>query len=78
MCEWISTVSSFANPFQNATKTEINKSATKGLRYTDIMYNYKKGTVRTKQKTFINKEIDINEIRKQYAKLQRLEQIKLS
>lgn len=42
LCEWISTVSATANPFEGAEKTAINTNASYNNRYTDIMYHYKK------------------------------------
>ncbi len=42
LCEWISSVSSSANPFKNAAKTTVNTSMNFNSKYTDIMYSYKK------------------------------------
>lgn len=42
LCEWISSVSTVANPFANATKKIIKTSTTHNTGYTDIMYFYKK------------------------------------
>ncbi len=42
LCEWISSVSVTANPFQYAVKTEVNTTVNKHSGYTDIMYHYKK------------------------------------
>lgn len=41
LCEWISSVSATANPFNNATITTVNVSASYNSGYTDIMYHYK-------------------------------------
>ncbi len=42
LCEWISTVSTTANPFAQAVKINVNTSVTHQSAYTDIMYHYKK------------------------------------
>ena len=42
LCEWISSYSATANPFENATKTSVNVSTSYNGGYTDIMYHYKK------------------------------------
>ncbi len=42
LCQWISTVSSTANPFANAVRTDVNTNLTHKAKYTDIMYHYKK------------------------------------
>lgn len=41
LCEWISSVSATANPFENATKTEFSTTVSYNGGYTDIMYHYK-------------------------------------
>lgn len=41
-CEWISSVSATANPFEGATRTEMRTTTTHNTGYTDIMYHYKK------------------------------------
>lgn len=42
LCDWISSVSVTANPFENANKTCVNVSTSHNASYTDIMYYYKK------------------------------------
>ncbi len=42
LCDWISSVSTTANPFAKAVKTEVSTSTTHNAKYTDIMYHYKK------------------------------------
>lgn len=42
LCEWISSVSATANPFENATRRDIVTSTSHNNRYVDIMYHYKK------------------------------------
>ncbi len=42
LCEWISTVSSAANPFEAATQEKVSTTTSYQARYTDIMYYYKK------------------------------------
>jgi len=42
LCEWISSVSATANPFEYAKKSVINVSTSYNGGYTDIMYHYKK------------------------------------
>lgn len=42
LCEWISSVSTTANPFENAARKDIQTNTTHNTRYTDIMYHYKK------------------------------------
>ena len=42
LCEWISTVSSIANPFENAQKTTVNVSTSHNSGYIDFMYHYKR------------------------------------
>ncbi|MFV0377823.1 MAG: hypothetical protein ACK5JD_11060 [Mangrovibacterium sp.] len=42
LCEWISSVSATANPFEGATRTEMRTTTTHNTGYTDIMYYYKK------------------------------------
>ncbi len=42
LCEWISSVSSTANPFEGATKTSVSTTTSYSGKYTDIMYHYKK------------------------------------
>jgi hypothetical protein len=42
LCEWISSISATANPFENATKTCVNVSISHNAGYTDIMYHYNK------------------------------------
>ncbi len=42
LCEWISSVSATANPFEKATRTELRTTTTYNTGYTDIMYHYKK------------------------------------
>ena len=42
LCEWISTVSTTANPFENAFKTEVTTTTSPSSGYIDIMYHYKK------------------------------------
>lgn len=42
LCEWISTVSTTANPFAGATRTTINTTTSYNSGYVDIMYHYKK------------------------------------
>lgn len=41
LCEWISSVSATANPFENATKTTFATTTSYNGGYTDIMYHYK-------------------------------------
>lgn len=41
LCEWISSVSATANPFENATVDMCNASCCIASKYTDIMYHYK-------------------------------------
>lgn len=41
LCDWISSVSTVANPFHNANCTKINTSTTHNSKYIDIMYHYK-------------------------------------
>lgn len=42
LCEWISSVSTTANPFFGATKSEMRTTTTHNTGYIDIMYHYKK------------------------------------
>lgn len=42
LCEWISSVSATANPFEGATRTEMRTTTTHNTGCTDIMYHYKK------------------------------------
>jgi 16S rRNA G966 N2-methylase RsmD len=42
LCEWISSVSTTANPFEGATKTAISTTTSYNSGYVDIMYHYKK------------------------------------
>lgn len=42
LCEWISSVSTTANPFHNATRTDLVSNTSHNAKYTDIMYHYKK------------------------------------
>lgn len=42
LCEWISTVSTTANPFAGATRTAVNTTTSYNSGYVDIMYHYKK------------------------------------
>ena len=42
LCDWISSVSTVANPFTKATKTCLNVSTSHNSGYTDIMYHYQK------------------------------------
>ena len=42
LCEWISTVSTTANPFAGAKRTDINTTTSYNSGYVDIMYYYKK------------------------------------
>lgn len=42
LCEWISTVSTTANPFAEATRTAVNTTTSYNSGYVDIMYHYKK------------------------------------
>ena len=42
LCEWISSVSTTANPFEGATKATVNTSTSYNSGYVDIMYHYKK------------------------------------
>jgi len=42
LCEWISSVSITANPFQNATRQDVQTNSSYNSKYTDIMYHYKK------------------------------------
>lgn len=42
LCEWISSVSSTANPFEDASVTALSTTMNHTSRYTDIMYHYKK------------------------------------
>lgn len=42
LCEWISSVSATANPFENAHVTALSTTLNHTSRYTDIMYHYKK------------------------------------
>ncbi len=42
LCEWISSRSSAANPFAEATRTDMTGSASYNAKYTDIMYHLKK------------------------------------
>jgi site-specific DNA-adenine methylase len=44
LCEWISSVSATANPFQNATKTEFSTTVTHNGGYTDIMCHFKQNS----------------------------------
>ena len=39
LCEWISSVSASANPFENATKTTFATTTSYNGGYTDIMYH---------------------------------------
>jgi len=45
LCEWISSVSATANPFENATRTAVTTTTSYNTGYIDIMYSYKKKTV---------------------------------
>ncbi len=42
LCDWISSVSANANPFENSVKTTINTSVTHNAKYSDIMYHLKR------------------------------------
>jgi 16S rRNA G966 N2-methylase RsmD len=42
LCEWVSSVSAAANPFNGATVTSISTNTSHNSGYTDIMYSYKK------------------------------------
>lgn len=42
LCEWISSLSSTANPFEKAIRKDLVTSTTHNTKYTDIMYHYKK------------------------------------
>ncbi len=42
LCEWISSVSATANPFENSTKKVVNTSVTHNAKYSDIMYHLKR------------------------------------
>lgn len=42
LCEWISSVSATANPFEGATMTAVSTTTGYNSGYTDIMYHYKK------------------------------------
>ncbi|MBN2814997.1 MAG: DNA adenine methylase [Bacteroidales bacterium] len=42
LCNWISSVTAFNNPFSMAQRSEVNVSTTHNAGYTDIMYHYKK------------------------------------
>lgn len=42
LCEWVSSVSVSANPFENATKIEVSVSVNHISKYVDIMYHLKK------------------------------------
>ncbi len=42
LCDWISSVSSAVNPFENSVKTVINTSVTHNAKYSDIMYHLKR------------------------------------
>ena len=42
LCEWISTVSTTANPFEGAIKTMISTTTSYNSGYVDIMYHYRK------------------------------------
>jgi hypothetical protein len=42
LCDWISSVSAVANPFANATRTNVSVSTSHNSGYTDVMYHYKK------------------------------------
>lgn len=42
LCEWVSTVSAAANPFERANCTKMKTSTTHNAKYVDIMYHYKK------------------------------------
>lgn len=42
LCEWISTVSTTANPFAGATRETVSTTTSYNSGYTDIMYHYKK------------------------------------
>ncbi len=42
LCQWISSVSSTANPFKNANCAKIATSTTHNAKYTDIMYHLKR------------------------------------
>jgi len=44
LCEWISTVSTTANPFANAVRNEHQTYTSHNTGYVDIMYHYKKST----------------------------------
>ncbi len=72
LCEWIGSVSPVANPFHGAVENRLNAKLTKGVQYTDIMYHRKAQT--PKQKEFKNKEINIRKIKKDYEKIQRLDE----
>ena len=41
LCEWISTVSTTANPFAKATRKDVITSTSHNAKYTDIMFHYK-------------------------------------
>jgi hypothetical protein len=42
LCEWISSVSATANPFEGAYKTTVSTTTSYNSGYVDIMYHYKK------------------------------------
>lgn len=42
LCEWISSVSTTANPFEGAFKTTVSTTTSYNSGYLDIMYHYKK------------------------------------
>ncbi|HBL74265.1 MAG: DNA methyltransferase [Bacteroidetes bacterium GWF2_42_66] len=42
LCEWISSVSTTANPFEGAIRTAISTTTSYNSGYVDIMYHYKK------------------------------------
>ncbi len=75
LCEWIGSVSPVANPFQGAVENRLNAKLAKGVQYTNIMYHHKAQT--PKQKEFRNKEINIRKIKKDYEKIQRLDEKRL-
>ncbi len=42
LCDWVSSVSAAANPFENSVKTIVNTSVTHKAKYSDIMYHLKR------------------------------------
>ncbi len=43
LCDWVSSVSAAANPFENSVKKTVNTSVTHNAMYSDIMYHLKRG-----------------------------------